>query len=155
MKMDLFIPVSQSDTPILRNKCAFESASAAYDYSCLKGFPAGSTRQVSVGDHDSYLVLDRQGLPVRVIYVGDSFRVLGTFDDWYVCESGRLFFQRQNGEFYEIPKEQIGKPEIITMMLEKGDEFQFRNFMYAYLRLLHDNGIKAITIETSEFPFDE
>ena len=153
MKTVLYIPFTQAG-PIARSRCAFESSSSAYDYACFKGFAAIDTREVVVGDHDSYLILDRRGLPTRVIYIGDSFRILGAYDDWYVCEQGRLFFQRQNGEFFEVPQNMLGEPELIATMLDKGDEFKFRSFMYAYLRLLNDKGISEIILRTEPFPDD-
>lgn len=154
MKQSLFIPVSPESGPVVRRRCAFESSGSAYDYACFKGYSMCTTEEMQTGDHDSCLVMDRRGTPVRAIYNGDSFRILGSFDDWYVCESGKLLFQQQNGEFFEIPKEMLGKPEVIAMMLDKGDSFQFRNFMYAYLRVLHDKGIRELSVRTEAFPFD-
>lgn len=154
MKLELYIPVAQNGEPVLRSRCAFESASSAYDYACFKGYTSCSTKEVTAGDHDSYLVMDRQGMPTRVIHIGDSFKIQGVYDDWYVCEQNRLFFQRQNGEFFEIPQNMTGKPELITAMLEKGDEFKFRSFMYAYLTMLHNKGIQEISIKTEAFPDD-
>lgn len=154
MKTELFIPISRTDGPVVRNRCAFESASSAYDYACFKGFASCSTRTVQADDNNSYLVMDRRGIPTRVICRGDSYRITAAYDDWYVCEQGRLFFQKTDGEFLEVPQNMMGTPELITGMLEKGDEFKFRSFMYAYLRVLHDRGVREITVKTEVFPDD-
>lgn len=105
MKEELFIPISRTGEAVVRSRCAFESARAAYD-------------------------------------------------DWYICDNGSLFFQRMNGEFFEIPQSRIGSHGLINEMLEMGDDFKFRNFMYAYLRVLHDKGISEATVKTEAYPDD-
>ena len=154
MKEELFIPISRTGEAVVRSRCAFESARAAYDYACFKGFVTSTTKQVLVSDMDSYLVLDRMGIPTRVISSGDSYKVTGAYDDWYICDNGSLFFQRMNGEFFEIPQSRTGSPGLINEVLEMGDDFKFRNFMYAYLRVLHDRGISEVTVKTEAYPDD-